>query len=219
MGEKIWLTMFGTHLLIGFGCSLRGNEILLLETRGLLNYIKDGTHHDDKVNPHVVIPLLGRFENEWGEQWHLMLTASVTRLGFKVQQWVERLVVVLLKEKKYSGCAFCDEDGEIFCTKLINEEFWKQLEKVRKIRLDLIPLDLDIPEVYNIRRSLMRGSVTTAREEGAGKDAIDTVNRWRTAENRRVGRIGGSMREYYTEVRLVCKLLVAYSKVLQPPIK
>ena len=75
-------------------------------------------------------------------------------------------------------------------------------------------MELEIPEAYNVRRSLRRGSVTTAREEGVGKDAIDTVNRWRTAENRRVGRIGGSMREYYTEVRLMCKLLVAYSKAL-----
>lgn len=118
-----------------------------------------------------------------------MLTASVTKSGFKVQKWVERLVVVLLKEKRYSGYAFSDVAGDTFCPKLVNEEFWKQLEKVRMLCPDLIPSDLDIPEVYNIRRSLRRGSITTAREEGVGKDATGKINRWRTAENRRVGRI------------------------------
>ena len=100
MGEgKKWLTIVGTYLLIGLVYSLKGNEIFLFDTRGLLNHIKDGTYHDDKVNPHVAIPLLGCLKNEWGEQWHLILTASVTRSGFKDQPWVEQLLVVLLKEK------------------------------------------------------------------------------------------------------------------------
>ena len=50
--RKRWLVMVGTYLLVSFVCSLRGNEGLLVETRGLINHIKNGTHHDDKRNPH-----------------------------------------------------------------------------------------------------------------------------------------------------------------------
>ena len=96
----------------------------------------------------------------------------------------------------------------------MNEEFWHQLEKIQKKRPDLIPLELEVAEVYNIRRSLRRGSVTKAREEGVSASVVDTVNRWRTQENRRSGRSGGSMRDYYTEIRLMRKFLLTYSQAL-----
>ena len=58
--------------------------------------------------------------------------------------------------------------------------------------------------------------MTTAREEEVGKDAIGTINMRRRAKNMTVGRVSGSMREYYTEVRLFCKLLLVHSRALYP---
>ena len=85
-------------------------------------------------------------------------------------------VVVFLMEKKFTCYTFYDVSGDIIQPKHINEEFLVQLDKVCKIRPDLIPIDLDISEVYNIQRSLRRGSVAMAREESVGKDAVDKTS-------------------------------------------
>jgi len=101
-----WLTMVGGFLQISFGPSMRGNEVTTVETGGLINNLPHGTDASETV-PFVVIPLLGRFKNEDGEQCHLMLSASVTRSGFKVKQWLTRIVSIIEVEGKKSGPAFC----------------------------------------------------------------------------------------------------------------
>ena len=68
--------------------------------------------------------------------------------------------------------------------------------------------------MFNIRRSFRRGSQTTAREEGVKSSEIDLVNRWRSVESRGGRFGGGSMRDHYTDIRLLRKRLLAYSEAL-----
>ena len=111
-----------------------------------------------------------------------MLTTSITKSGFQVIKWIERLVFILLKENKLTGNSFYDSNRDIIQPKRINKEFWSQLDRVQKLRPDLIAGNFDIQEVYETNRHLRSGLVTREREWGDINDAIDTINHWRTAK-------------------------------------
>ena len=84
---------------------------------------------------------------------------------------------------------------------------------MQEARPDLIKVEDDVEDIYNVRRSLRRGSQTTAREAGVPRTDIDLINRWRGVEATG-GRASGAMRNYYTEIRLIHKHLLVYSKSL-----
>ena len=157
-----WVFSLATYLVICFLGSLRGNERLMVELGGLIHHIYDGTEKTEE-HPHVVTLLLGRFKNINGERWHLLLCSSSTASGFKPIVWVKRLLTLLLKEGKTSGPVFCDEEGELFASGAMNNLFTNELLKVKKEREDLHLCDSDqVWELYNIGRSLRRGSQTRA---------------------------------------------------------
>ena len=95
----------------------------------------------------------------------------------------------------------------------MNRLFCRELTRVQEQRPDLIKPQEDVEDIYNIRSSLRRGSQTTAREAGVSGPDIDLINRWRGVEATG-GRASGAMRDYYTEIRLMHKRLLVYSKSL-----
>ena len=148
------------------------------------------------------------------KRWHLMLAASVTSSGFQPRLWAERLVKMLLLEGKRDGPAMCRRDGNLYDSATINREFKERLDDIQSRRPDLIHPNIEVHEVYNIRRSLRRGSVTTAREAGVKEPTIDLVNRWSGYENRGGRRGGQKMRDHYTEIRMMRKGILKYSQAL-----
>ena len=211
--RKRWIVIVGCYLVVCFACSLRGNEGFMIDFHGLRSHIKDGKA-DSETTPHVVIPLLGRFKNEIGERLHIMLSVSTTKSGFRVREWVERLVCTLWMEGKTDGPAICDKEGFVMESYKINQEFREQLFIVQSQRPDLIKPHINVFEMYNIRRSLRRGSTSIAVRERVDQTTIDLVNRWSSGENAR-GRVKGyKMRDYYTEIRMVMHTILPYSASL-----
>ena len=211
--RRRWISVVGCYLVITFTCSLRGNEGFMMDFYGLRTHIKDGKSEHEST-PHVVIPLLGRFKNEVGERLHLMLSVSTTRSGFKVREWVERLVVTLWEEGKTEGPAICDVEGYVIESSKMNQEFREQLAIVQSLRPDLIKPTINVFELYNIRRSLRRGSSSIARRENVPGTIIDLVNRWSVNEYSRGRSRGARMRDYYTEIKLVMHTILPYSAAL-----
>ena len=161
-----WVLLLGTYLVACFLCSLWGNEGFMVELGGLIKHIDDRKGEFEK-HPHMVIPLLGRFKNESGEKWHLLLAAAKTASGFRLRVWVEILLYVLLLEGRTSGPVFCDEDGVLVSSVAMNKKIILEIIEVKREREDLVLCDMDnIWEVYNIGRSCWRGSQTRTREEG-----------------------------------------------------
>ena len=60
-----------------------------------------------------------------------MLSVNETQSGFKVESWVGLLVKLLMMEKQGAGPAFCQDDGLMIPSSLINDKFIKQLQKVQ----------------------------------------------------------------------------------------
>jgi hypothetical protein len=66
-----WISL-GAYSTLCFCGSLRANKGFLLDLNGLRRYLNEGKDPNDS-RPHVVAPLLGRFKNEIGERYHLIL--------------------------------------------------------------------------------------------------------------------------------------------------
>jgi len=209
--QKRWLSMVGCYLLISFVLSLRGNEGLMVEAGGLVNHLPHGKEAGEVI-PFVVVPLLGRFKNEDGEKWHLMISAtSETASGFRVRYWVEKVCSILSAESKLSGPAFCHPSGSVIRTAEMDAEFHSQLESIQEKRPDLIPVNVEVREDYSVFRSLRRGSTSRVGELGVPDPIVDLHNRWRKVEIGGGQISSGNMRANYTELRLTKKVRLKYT--------
>jgi hypothetical protein len=209
-GDQQALTIsVATYVLVCFCASLRGNEGFMTDLSGLIFYLDEGKTDDE--NAHVVIPLLGRFKNEAGEQYHLLAIPSATKTGFQPRWWIELLVAVRTKQGRNWGPVFCGSDGKVASTREYEEVFYELLEAVQERSPDLFSKDIDIREDYGLSRSMRRGSTTLATLLKVAGPIIDAVNRWRAVENARGCRPGLPMRQHYAEIAMLVPLLVQFA--------
>lgn len=212
--ERRSIIMIGSFFIIGFVCALRGNEIFLVEAEGLQTMIHKGKLEKEKKLLHVVIPLLGRFKNEDGERWHVMLSVSVTNSKLEVRKWTEKLVAVLAKERRGMGPAFCDRNGNMLSYQWIDDRFVKEIRRIQEVNPQLIDEALDVAEHYSIFRSIRKGATARVIDMQVDPITIDLHNRWRTLENRGGSKSSKSMQDYYSDLRLTINSRLAYSRAL-----
>ena len=212
--ERRECIMLGSFLTIGFVCALRGNEVFMVEAEGLQSLILEGRVDVIEENSHVVIPLLGRFKNEEGEKWHLMVSVNVTESGIKARFWIETLVKLLKEERRGMGPAFCGTDGEVLNYWDINNKFIQELEYVQQHQGHLLQTNIEVGEHYSIFRSLRKGSTARATDKKVDGNVIDLHNRWRTMERTGGQRSTRSMQGYYSDLRLTIITQLAYSRAL-----
>ena len=211
--RKRKVIMYGTFFLLEFVLSLRSHEGFLIEAHGLISHLHYGTD-DTEETKFVLIPLLGRFKNEDGERWHLMMSCAVTASGFKVRKWVDRLVRILVSEKNTNGPAFCDTNGKCLRYADMDEEFQLQVEQVQMSYPNLIEPTIDVREWFSIFRSLRRGSTARVGELDVSDNVVNLHNRWRTTEGLKGSRSTSNMRDYYTSLRLTRKVRLKYTSQL-----
>ena len=85
-GDKIKFALEGAFYTIAY--TLRGEEVPLVEMRGIRRCWAQATTHED---PHIVIALLGRFKNELGECHHLMPVVFETKAKEMEPAFYDRL--------------------------------------------------------------------------------------------------------------------------------
>jgi hypothetical protein len=83
--DKLTLALEGTFHTVAFALALRGEEMSLIELRGIRRHWEQSINHS---TPHVVISLLGRFNNETGECYHLMPLLASTPRGLRPALWL-----------------------------------------------------------------------------------------------------------------------------------
>jgi len=208
--RKRWINMCGTFYLLGFVLSLRGNEGLMVEAHGLVSHLHYGLEEDEE-HPYIVIPFLGRFKNEEGERWHLMISVGTTGSGFQVRKWIERIARILVEEEQVVGPAFCHRNGRPIRVTELDEELHMQLESLQAIHPHLIESKIDVTEWFSVFRSLRRGSTARAGELDISDNVTNLHNRWRTTEYFKGNRSTSNMRQYYTSLRLTRKVRLKYT--------
>ena len=212
--EQRNIIMMGSFLMISFVCALRGNEPFLVEAEGLQKMIHKGKNEKEAKLDHVVIPLLGRFKNEDGERWHIMLSVAKTSSKLEVRKWIERLEEVLRLEQRGLGPAFCDRHGDMLPFAWVDERFVEEVKQVQLSHPQLIESSIDVEEKNSIFRSIRKGSTARATDMKVGQVTIDLHNRWRTIENRGGSRSSKSMQDYYSDLRLTINAILTYSRAL-----
>ena len=208
------LIICGSTFVVLLSAALRGGEVLLGEASELIRCIGEGKHHVN--HPHVLFPLMGRFKGETGERNLIFCLTNVSNSGIPNRKWLERLARLLRLEGRHkeAGPAFCDSDGFVISSSVLNKELHQNLSNLQSSRPDLIAQDIVVTEVYNVYRSFRRGSTTRAREAKVPKDIIETNNRWSKVERKSGGMPRMSMAELYTEIRQALATKLRFSKSL-----
>ncbi len=190
--------------------SFRGPEVFLVDLFGLRKYLTEVKVSGE--TEFVVIPLLGHFKNEVGEQYHLTPLAAVTTSGFNVKSWLECLVQVREEQHKVNGPEFTSKDGNLASSKDYEFDILSRLQDNQSQNPNLIPADVNVLEEYGISYSFCRGSTSEARSRGVDNRDVKMVNRWRDFENAKRPRM--SMQDHYSDIRILIPLLIKYSIAL-----
>ena len=142
-----------------------------------------------------------------------MLSASVTKSGFQVRLWTKAVVQLLVEEGNVQGPAICDNTGYLLSTSEVDTEFHSQLQVVKDSHPELFPGVTDVETEFGISQSFRRGSTSRAIAEGL-KEEVDAQNRWRKTEMSEGSMPYGSMRQHYSDLRLLAPVLIPYSKAM-----
>ena len=207
------LVVVGSSLVVLAGGALRGGEVLLLEASELIKHRLDGRNHLE--HPHVVIPLMGRFKNETGERNMMLALASKTSSGIEIRKWVERLIILLMREGKGStvGPALCEKDGTVMARWKINGIIREALLRIQN-ETNLIPDDVDVVNKFSIHRSARRGMYTRAREAKVPEFIILANMRWSKVQRKSGSMPNLPMTELYLEISQTLATKVAFSFAL-----
>jgi hypothetical protein len=210
--QRSLLVSLGAFSAIAFCGSFRGQEVFLTDLSGLKKYTQE--NESPNLAPHVIIPLLGRFKGEIGSRYHLTPMAAKTRSGIDVKVWVERLVEQKALEGRSNGPAFGDSKGNVAQASVYEVEILDRLQMIQNKEPSIIPADILVHEEYGISRSFRRGATSEARARGVAPEDIDLINRWRTFENAKGRRPRQSMRDHYSDIRLMIPALLRFSQAL-----
>ena len=90
--------------------SLRGNEGLLADLKGLREEYESGRSHDP---PYSTLALLSQFKGEQHRRQHLMFLVDVTGSGIRIRKFLSDLITLRHSEGRVDGPAICDPRGPL----------------------------------------------------------------------------------------------------------
>jgi hypothetical protein len=212
--RKRFIVVCSGAFVILWAGALRGGEIFMLEASEFVRRRDDG--RDREEDGHVIVPLMGRFKNETGERNLLMVLANRTKGGLDIRRCVDRFTSILLREGKGSntGPAVCNEDGGAMERWRLNNELHDVLERVQSLPNDVLPLDVEVRERFNIHRSFRRGATTRAKERNVPEATIELNNRWRKIQNKGGGLPNLPMSQLYIEISQALSSKLRFSRSL-----
>jgi len=207
--HQLHISSLAAYSVICFCGSFRGPEVFLVDLFGLRKYLSTPRHASELA--YVIIPLLGKLKNEYGERYHLTPLSSTTSSGLQVELWVRRLVQGQAHFQRFQGPAFCTRSGSPAFTKDFELDILDRLHIIQQQHPELIPPDVQVYEEYGLSRSFRRGSTSEARSRGVQDSDVNLINRWRTFDNSQGRRPRLSMADHYSDIRLLIPALLRYS--------
>jgi hypothetical protein len=210
--DKLVLALEGAFYTIAFTLALRGEEMSLIELRGVKRHWDQVISHP--VTPHIVISLPCRFKNETRECYHLMPVLARTPRGLRPALWVERVLEEYAARNVHSGYMFRNPDGTKLKAKTMEPMFHLRLGVVQRLQPLLISPVVEVEEDYGVSRSFRRGGTSTAVNNGAPSDVVELNGRWRRDHQSGASRPNITIREHYTDVRLTLNPLLEFSRHL-----
>ena len=199
-------------VVIGYGASLRGEEVPLASIRGILAFWEENVGQG-----FLTIALRGKFKGEDNLRWHLAPIVDETGSGIMVRKWVHRLLKARLGEipagESQEGPLFVNQKGERASIADYDEAFRELVGKAMLRHPDKFSKKSEVQD-FSLRRSLRRGSTTQALNNNVAGPTVDLINRWRKREGARGSEPGLAMRQVYTQVRSSLDTMLRYSQSL-----
>ena len=103
--------MVAGYIAVAYGYALQGNEGFRVESQQLCDNLHLGRDPPEGESPHVVVSLLGQFQNKQGEHMHVLTLASCKGSGIRICEHLKRVAAVLCAKHKRDCPVFCDTDG------------------------------------------------------------------------------------------------------------
>ena len=163
---------------------------------------------------HTVIPLVGRFKNEVGEQCHLIPLAATTASGLQPGRWMDRMLRFYDRQGIRHGPVFRTTEGKRAKAAAVEPTIMDVLEEIQEADDGLILGSVVVRKDYGMARSFRRGSDSHAINMKVDSRDIDMNNRWRKFEAAQGRRPRLKMQQHYADVRLILPALLRYSSAL-----
>jgi len=93
---------------------------------------------------------MGRFKNETGEMYHIILVVLETASGLKQGVWMARMLDWFKKQGVSSGWVFKDNDGQQVHATDYDYEFCRRLAEIQMTKKELIHVEVDVFDVYSL---------------------------------------------------------------------
>ena len=132
---------------------------------------------------------------------HVFSIANQTASGVRVRSWLERIELILEREREKNCPAFCDEDGYILTSGDVEKVMHPIISSLQgESGLEgHLPAELDVESFYRSERSFRRGAETTALIKKVNKTTIEFVHRWRSYERNKGHTPGFNMLHHYAD--------------------
>jgi hypothetical protein len=103
--------------------------VFLVDLYGLIKYTEENLKSGDKE--YVIVPLMGRFKNEIGDQYHLTPLVATTESGLKVKLWIKHLVEVRKLENQEHGPAFSELNRHVVDSSRYEREILERFQFIQ----------------------------------------------------------------------------------------
>jgi hypothetical protein len=195
--------------------SLRGNEGLLSDLKGLRDEYDAGRSHDA---PYTTQALLGHFKGEQHRRQHLMYSVDTTSSGIEVRKAISDLILVRQHQNLTTGPAICDKEGTQLTTVMANEILHELLCRLYNQDPSLFPSHIgshgDILSKYHVYRSFRRASDSRAISKEVATADIRVVNRWHKVEKAQGQRPSYDMPQHYAQIDLLVDCFLRYTMAM-----
>jgi len=212
VANRLFIAMEAAFYLVAFCCALQGEEVPLVDLHGSFKHWEDG---EIGILPHVVVPLLGRFKGETGENYHILCIVSTTNHGLEPRKWIGCLLHKYQEQGIRNGPMFRGNNGRRMRSTFLEPKLLDRLDRIKDQKPFLMPSVDDVYKEYGIFRSFRRGATSEAVNQGAPPEVIDSNNRWRRVHQAGASQPSLSMREHYTDVWLTLKSRLQFSRALK----
>jgi hypothetical protein len=191
--------------------SLRGNEGLPSDLKGLCDEYDAGRSHDPPYTTHT---LLGQFKGEQHRRQHLMYSVDTTSLGIEVWKAISDLILMRQHQNLTTGPAICDKEGTQWTTVMANKILHELLCRLYNQDPSMFPSHIgshgDILSKYHVYRLFRCASDSRAFSKEMATADIKVVNRWQKVEKAQGQRPSYGMPQHYAQIDLLVDCFLHY---------
>lgn len=127
--EKEGIADQAVFVLAAFLAALREEEVFKLVLSEARNYLPEG--RNNRIHPHVVLPLRGRFKEETGENFHFVVVTARSNSRLSIGKWLERESAFRERRGVVQGYCFTNSKGGMVNVKDLEVDILDRIARIQ----------------------------------------------------------------------------------------